>query len=106
MTRLPDNLAQLRLNRDLALQRATAGITNAKSQVQSLDSKVIQFAGNHPFVAMGGALAAGVAAGLLLGGHSLRTMARATALVVLKPLALDFLHRLVQPSDVADETEE
>lgn len=103
MTHSNDCLASLRAARDKALHRTTETVGGAKQRFGSLDGNIVSFATNHPIIAVGGALATGVAAGLFLNGRPIRQLASAAGLVIFGPLIGDLSERLLRLTVGGDE---
>jgi len=91
----PASLQQLRMERDAAYRRAMAGVDSARGRVESLDVGVESLVQDHPMLAVGGAAAAGLGAGLVLGGASARHLIKAAGLMVLRPVAINLAQSLL-----------
>jgi len=108
MSTAKPTLAQLRTDRDRALARARESVGDARARAGLIDADIATLACNHPIAALGGALALGAAAGMLLGARPVRRLATSAGLAVFGPLIGNLSERLLrlasgEPSDEACE---
>jgi len=95
MTTPKPNLAQLRIQRDQALNRTAASADSAQGLIPQIKS----FAAQHPCTAIGTAAAVGIAAGMLMGPSLTRRLVRTAGLLLVRPLVVDLAQDLMRTAN-------
>lgn len=96
MTEPEWTVARLTAERDRALARSQASLNAAQSKLRGVDTDIVNTAKAHPLVALGGAIAVGATAGMVLNGRPVRGIIKGASAYLLGPLAGQLFQRFLR----------
>lgn len=99
-------LAVLLAERNRALIEAKSSLCEIQGfLVHGIDKDLKSIATSHPWYAMGGAVVAGIGAGLVLRGGTIRHLTRGAAHVVLGPFIENLVQRFIRLASGEEDRE-